>query len=86
MAFSLKPAHSGDTDLLQVGFMAVDQIAKQEGTRIEKKLSKAAVARCKFGGHSILLAKPLTYMNLSGESVKGLAQFYKVCLPILCSI
>ena len=58
--------------------MAVDQIAKKEGVRIDKKLSRASVARCRFGGHSILLAKPLTYMNLSGEAVSGLAKFYKV--------
>ena len=63
---------------LQVGFMTVDAIAKREDVRLDKKVSKAAVARCSMKGHSVLLAKPLTYMNLSGESVSGLAKFYKV--------
>lgn len=58
--------------------MTVDAIAKREGVRLDKKLSKAAVARCSMSGQSVLLAKPLTYMNLSGESVSGLAKFYKV--------
>ncbi len=58
--------------------MTVDAIAKREGVRLDKKLSKAAVGRCSMNGHSVLLAKPLTYMNLSGESVSGLAKFYKV--------
>ena len=69
--------------LKQVGFMAVDAIARREGLTIDKRLSKALVTRCSFSGQNVLLAKPLTYMNLSGESVSGLAKFYKVALPPL---
>lgn len=69
--------------MLQVGFMAVDAIARREGVVLDKKLSKAAVARCSVGGQKVLLAKPLTYMNLSGESVSSLAKFYKVRLGLL---
>ena len=58
-----------------VGFMLLDQLAARErvGFRVEKSW-QAEVARA----GDLLLYKPLTYMNLSGQSVRPLSQFYKI--------
>lgn len=63
---------------MQVGFMTVDALARREGVRVEKLQHKSTVARCSVAGQRVLLAKPMTYMNLSGESIVKLAKFYKV--------
>ena len=64
--------------LSQVGFKAVDTIAAQHGVRLDKLQHNAAVARCSIGGQRVLLAKPMTFMNNSGEAVGRLAKYYKV--------
>jgi len=64
--------------VIQVGFMTVDALARREGVRVEKLQHKSTVARCSVAGQRVLLAKPMTYMNLSGESIVKLAKFYKV--------
>lgn len=61
-----------------IGFMLVDQLCKELGVTIGKVQSKALTASGKHAGHRVILAKPQTYMNLSGQSVSGLARFYKV--------
>ena len=68
-----------------IGFAAVDFLAKSEGISIDKVQCNAAVGRGRIGGSSsssnssrVLLAKPLTFMNVSGESVGKLARFYRV--------
>ena len=58
--------------------MTIDALARREGVRVEKVQLKSAVARCSVAGQRVLLAKPLTYMNLCGESIGKLAKFYKV--------
>lgn len=62
-----------------VGFMVVDQFAAELKARwsFESRF-KAEVAKGTRGGGKVMLCKPLTYMNLSGESVAPLATFYKV--------
>ena len=55
-----------------VGFMAVDELANRNAIRVERPESKALVGRGKIAGEDVVLAKPQTYMNLSGESVQGL--------------
>ena len=64
--------------LFQVGFQAVDTIAAQHGVRLDRLQHNAAVARCSIGGKRVLLAKPMTFMNNSGEAVGRLAKYYKV--------
>lgn len=61
-----------------VGFMTVDALARREGVRLEKLQHNSTVARCSVAGQRVLLAKPMTFMNLSGESIIKLAKFYKV--------
>lgn len=60
------------------GFMAIDRLAVRLNTRGMKVQSKAIVMDSKYEDHKLILAKPQTYMNLSGQSVQGLAHFYKI--------
>jgi len=61
-----------------IGFLAVDRIAEQCGVMIENRHCKALTARSRIGNKEILLAKPETYMNLSGMSVLELVRKYEV--------
>lgn len=60
------------------GFMAIDRLAVRLNARGMKVMSKAIVMDSKYEDHKLILAKPQTYMNLSGQSVQGLAHFYKI--------
>lgn len=60
------------------GFMAADAMEKKLGVSINKLRFKALTAQAALGGEKVLLLKPQTYMNLSGESVSPAAAFYKV--------
>ena len=60
------------------GFMLIDRIAVRLNARGMKVLSKAIVMDARYEEHKVILAKPQTYMNLSGQSVQGLAHFYKI--------
>ncbi len=60
------------------GFMAADAMEKKLGISINKLRFKALTAQATLGGEKVLLLKPQTYMNLSGESVSPAAAFYKV--------
>jgi PTH1 family peptidyl-tRNA hydrolase len=64
-----------------VGFMIADVLAGRVGARFSRArraAAEVAEARLGYGGPRVVLAKPMTYMNLSGGPVAGLAQFYKV--------
>ena len=56
------------------GFLAVDRIAEVCDVAIANRRARALTARTKLAGHDVLLAKPETYMNLSGLSVAALLQ------------
>ena len=64
-----------------VGFRVVDELARRAALTFGKKERKAVVASGVMLGKKIILAKPQTYMNLSGEAVRALVDFYKVELP-----
>lgn len=61
-----------------IGFMLIDQLAERLGARSMRVQSKAIITTAQYEGRKIILAKPQTYMNLSGQSVQGLARFYKI--------
>ena len=61
-----------------LGFLAVDGIAERAGIRITRPESKALVGRGELAGQEMILAKPRTYMNLSGVSVKMLLERYEL--------
>jgi peptidyl-tRNA hydrolase, PTH1 family len=54
------------------GFMAVDRIAQQEGVVVQNRRCRAMTASCRIAGRSVIMAKPETYMNLSGVAVAAL--------------
>lgn len=61
-----------------VGFMAIDRIASAWDVRLSRAQSKAILGNGVRLGKKVILAKPQTYMNLSGESVSALVNFYKI--------
>ena len=60
------------------GFMALDALADQLGVAVEERKHKALSGKGVIGGERVLLLKPQTFMNLSGESIRAAADFYKV--------
>jgi peptidyl-tRNA hydrolase, PTH1 family len=54
------------------GFMAIDRIAQQEGVVVGNRRCRAMTATCRIAGRSVVLAKPETFMNLSGVAVAAL--------------
>jgi len=61
-----------------IGFMVVDQLAKHLGVEFRRMQSKAMVTNATYQNHRVILAKPRTFMNNSGQAVSALARFYKV--------
>lgn len=60
------------------GFEVIDVLADRLGTTVEDKKFKGLYGRGIIGGEKVLLLKPQTFMNLSGESIREAADFYKV--------
>jgi PTH1 family peptidyl-tRNA hydrolase len=61
-----------------MGFLAVDRIAEQHGARVSNRQCRALTGKAVIAGHEVLLAKPETYMNLSGMSVRELVREHEV--------
>lgn len=61
-----------------VGFMVVDRLAPGLGVAVEKRLFKALIGQGRLEGEKIVLAKPQTYMNLSGGAVGALLNWFKL--------
>ena len=61
-----------------VGFLAIDRIANQFGVEVRNRQCRALTARAVVGAETVLLAKPETFMNLSGISVRELASKYEI--------
>jgi PTH1 family peptidyl-tRNA hydrolase len=61
-----------------IGFLAVDRIAERCGVMVDNRHCKALTARARIGKEEVLLAKPETYMNLSGLSVLELVRKHEV--------
>jgi PTH1 family peptidyl-tRNA hydrolase len=61
-----------------LGFLAIDELANRNSIRVERPEAQALVGLGKVAGHDIILAKPQTYMNLSGNSVGRLMDKYEV--------
>ena len=61
-----------------MGYRAVDLLAKEAGVKIDRARFRGLTRSCTLAGKRVLLLKPETYMNLSGESVQLAAMFYKI--------
>lgn len=60
-----------------MGFIAVDLLAEKYSIKVDKIKFKALVGEGRIAGQKVLLVKPQTYMNLSGQSVMEVMNFYK---------
>ena len=93
MLFQKKAADGGDTWLIvglgnpepkydttrhNAGFMAIDHIAAKAGCKVNQLKFKSLCGLCELEGKKVMLLKPTTYMNLSGEAVGEAARFYKI--------
>ena len=63
------------------GFLAVDRIAEDCGVMLTNRRGRALTARAKLAGQDVLLAKPETFMNLSGLSVAALVEEFEITVP-----
>jgi len=60
-----------------IGFMAVDMLADKYSISVDVCKHKALIGKGLINGHKVVLVKPLTYMNLSGEAVRAVIDYYK---------
>jgi PTH1 family peptidyl-tRNA hydrolase len=60
------------------GFMAIDRIAVQEGVVVQNRRCRATTATCRIAGREVVLAKPETFMNLSGLALAALVREFEV--------
>lgn len=61
-----------------IGFMAIDALAEEYGIRVDTLKHKAMIGKGMIEGQKVILAKPVTYMNLSGEAVREITDYYKI--------
>jgi PTH1 family peptidyl-tRNA hydrolase len=61
-----------------VGFMVIDELADRANVPVQKLKYRALTNTATVGGQKVLIMKPITYMNLSGEAVRQAVDFYKV--------
>lgn len=66
-----------------VGFLVVDLLAERAGARLRTHRSRADVAECRLAGRRVILARPRSFMNLSGGPVAAVRGFYKIDLDRL---
>ena len=71
------PEEKYKTTYHNLGFIAVEDVAIAFNVKFKKIQCKALIAEANYNGEKIIIAKPQTYMNLSGESVRELLGYYK---------
>lgn len=72
------PSEKYDKTRHNVGFDTVDILAEKLNVKMKKTVFNALVGKAVIGGEKVLLVKPLTFMNLSGNAIKAVSRFYKV--------
>jgi PTH1 family peptidyl-tRNA hydrolase len=77
------PGRQYENNRHNVGFMTLNRLAVKLGESFSKVESKALIAKCSYQGQRLILAKPQTYMNLSGKAIGSLMRYYKVPLTSL---
>ena len=61
-----------------VGFDVIDRLSEKYNIDVDTKKHRALIGKGMIAGRKVILVKPQTYMNLSGESVRAAADFYKI--------
>ena len=72
------PGREYERNRHNIGFQVIDLLAEKHGMRFDQRKFRALLAKGRILGHDVILAKPLTFMNSSGEAVGPLAHFYKI--------
>ncbi len=72
------PTREYDKTRHNVGFETIDRLADKLGISVEERKHRAFCGKGIIGGEKVILAKPQTFMNLSGESIRSIADFYKI--------
>lgn len=72
------PGKQYDMTRHNIGFQTIDYMADKYGVKLNKLKFKAVYGEAFIGGEKVYLVKPQTFMNLSGDSIAEMAQFYKV--------
>ena len=71
------PGHEFAWTPHNLGFLVIDLLAERAGIRVERPEAKSYVGKGRIGQHDVALAKPQTYVNLSGMAVSDLAERYE---------
>ncbi|MDX1777937.1 MAG: aminoacyl-tRNA hydrolase [Thermodesulfobacteriota bacterium] len=72
------PGKQYATSRHNIGFLVINRLAKANGIELKGGKFKSRWGKGKIEGQSVILAKPQTFMNLSGEAVSAIAQYYKI--------
>lgn len=80
------PGKQYETTRHNIGFMAVDRFAEKHGIKVTQNKCKGLLGEGHVAGEKVYLLKPMTYMNLSGESMRAFMDFYKASIEDLVVI
>lgn len=72
------PTKEYDNTRHNIGFAAIDMLADKYGIHVTEVKHKALIGKGVINGNKVILVKPMTYMNLSGEAVRAVIDYYKV--------
>lgn len=72
------PGEKYEMTLHNAGFLAVDTLAKKYNIEVNKEMFKGMYAKTRINGEDVILLKPQTYMNISGECVSQMMRYFKV--------
>lgn len=72
------PTKEYDNTRHNIGFAAIDALADKYGISVSDMKSKALMGKGVINGNKVMLLKPLTYMNLSGEAIRAAVDYYKI--------
>ena len=72
------PGKKYETTRHNAGFMCIDKLAQEENVDVKKVKFHALIGECYIEGHKVIVMKPQTMMNNSGQAIKECATFYKI--------
>ena len=72
------PTKEYDNTRHNIGFTAIDALADKYGISVSDVKNKALMGKGVINGNKVMLLKPLTYMNLSGEAIRAAVDYYKI--------
>ena len=72
------PTKEYDNTRHNIGFAAIDALADKYGISVSDVKNKAVMGKGIINGNKVILLKPLTYMNLSGEAIRAAVDYYKI--------